>query len=507
MTSLPSNTYVKTDNNISSTVNQEPTFNRVALFTTDVPLNAFTNGYKEYASAVAVETDFGSASETSVLANAMFNQEPSLADAQGVLVIVLLPATSATSGNTKTANIYANQATLSAEDNCSIAIDLNGTPVQVNGLNLTNLGTGATFWQNLVALLSSQPAFSDITISLISTSTTSYVLSFTSKTVGTTSTISLVAATSLPSGAVDLYGATFLNGVAQTSVGGVASSGTTLVQSMTQYINAIKCSAFFTNLQQEDSYILANGAYAQTNSLIYMQAISAQSQLALGGLANSNFTASQHFCRLLYYSNSSTANQFTAAYLGWFYSTKPLQGKITVSQKTLNGIAQDPLFGVNVENQCQAYGVDGYGTVSSNGIFSSNWGGTGWQFNIIYNATYIAYKLQIVFTNATSANNGGIPNNPDGISRLGTTLTAQMVIFRDAGFIEKNIAFTGTPPFGTNSARFKKNYLNQGFVVGLGNLANQNQALRVTRNAQILQVAYQLAGAIEGLTINLFARQ
>ena len=505
---LPADTNVKVNSIVESRANTEPSFNRIGLFTKSQPIIAFTNDFKSYTSATAVAQDFGSASSAAMLAEVMFEQEPNVVQGGGSLVIYPMQgAVEATSGKATTIDLTPNLATLQAVVNGSLNIDTTNGSFQANSLNFTALGTTASdFFSNLLLLLQAQKAFVDLDITLDATS--GYKFVFTAKTYGLANMVNIVAASPLPSGAVDLFGATYFDGANEVAIIGTASSGQTVVQAITASGVDMGITAFFTDLQQEDSGILANGVYAQgTQQLIYMQAIRAQSQLQAGGVAQNNINASQYLSRLVYYSLPN-ANNIVAAYLGWFYSTTAINAKITVNQKTLLGVVADQTVNSNIKALGNLYGFDSYGKYTSgSGIVSSNWNGAGWQFNVAYNSAYIAFRTQEVIDQELSANGGGVAADPDGIERVLGTLRTMFIGYRGAGFIAKGVNWNGTPPFGANPTRFKTNFFNNGFVIQPANFANQVAADRQTRTAQVINIAYQLNGAIEGLTLNLYAKQ
>lgn len=62
--------------------------NNIALFTREVPVSPFAEGYKIYKSASAVAEDFGSSSIATTMAISVFSQSPNILTGNGYLVII-----------------------------------------------------------------------------------------------------------------------------------------------------------------------------------------------------------------------------------------------------------------------------------------------------------------------------------------------------------------------------------------------------------------------------------
>src|SRR5665213_153826 len=69
----------------------------LALFTEEIPANSFgTLGYAIYLSPTQVGIDFGTASKTYKMANAVFSQKPNILAGSGALIVILVTPESQT---------------------------------------------------------------------------------------------------------------------------------------------------------------------------------------------------------------------------------------------------------------------------------------------------------------------------------------------------------------------------------------------------------------------------
>ena len=129
----------------------ETNVNNIALFTTETPSNV--DEYRQYVSAQNVAEDYGTSSVTYEMAVKVFAQSPNIRTGKGILTIIpLQSAVSATQGDFVTTDISANLSSLIAVSDGDIRVTVDGTNVDLTGLDFTN----ATTMDDIAAILQRQ---------------------------------------------------------------------------------------------------------------------------------------------------------------------------------------------------------------------------------------------------------------------------------------------------------------------------------------------------------------
>lgn len=461
-----------------------PNVNNLALFTTETPGNI--DVYREYVSAAQVAEDYGTNSVTAAMANAIFSQSPNILSGEGQLIILpLLSSVSATEGDFVTADISANLANFQAVTNGDIKITIDGVAVNVGGLNFT----GAQSLADIATILSQQQSLLNVDISASSTQIT-----FTSKKVGTASTIALAT---YSGGGTDLNGVTYFSGSAGVATPGVNSSGETVHGAIVRTSGLVQYCGVISNLNLEDAAIVANASAIQALDMIYLQHVCSSGDIA--GIATTISTASETHTRILLYTpGQAEANLEKAAYAGRAFSTD-FSGSDTSTTMNLKRLATiTPDMGINqtLYNQANTAGCDLYVTWGVPGVFST--GGNDY-FDNVYGDLALKFALQTAGFNYLAQTNTKVPQTENGISGLksayGTIL--QQFVINDS--IAPG-AWNSSETFG-DPVVFKNNITNRGYYIYSQPIAQQSPVDRNERKAPLVQIAIKRSGAIQSSNV------
>ena len=255
MTVLPISNLVQV--NIRSTPSNlsEINVNNLLLLTTEIPDN--NDEYRSYLNARQVGVDYGTDSETYALANSIFSQPVNLLTGNGKLIIAPLAASvSATRGKFVTATLTSNLNNLKAITNGDIRVVLNGTNIDLTGLDFTNCTTIAQIGDVM------QRRLPDITVS-----TATNKITFESKTVGLSSTVDLVQ---LPAGAgTDLSTSTRLNVAGGTATAGANSSGETIVAAIARLTDKVSFTPIISDLLVENAVAISTATAIEALKKMY----------------------------------------------------------------------------------------------------------------------------------------------------------------------------------------------------------------------------------------------
>ena len=456
----------------------ETNVNSLALFTNETPNNL--DQYRTYISAAQVAQDFGTASVTAAMANAIFAQSPNILSGDGQLVILpLIGAVSATSGKITTASISANLADIILVNNGDIRATIDGVAVNLLGLNFTNATTFADVAKILqVGLING----------IVEATATGFKI--TSKKVGTASTVAL-AAVSGGTGVV-LAGAGYFNAAAATAVGGANSSGETILSAIARTTENVGYTGVITNVFLEDGAITTIAAGIQAMDRLFLHQACSTADIA--GLATTISTASQEKTRILTYTDGQVAaNLMKAAYAGRAFSVN-FSGSFTASTmnlKVLASVTPDKNINQTLYTQANTAGTDLYVSWGVAGVFST--GGNDFFDNPYMNLA-LKFALEAAGFNYLRQTNTKVPQTEAGMDGLKNAYAQVLERFIRNGSIAAG-SWTSSETFG-NPEIFRENILTRGYYIYSLPVVQQSSIEREAREAPLVQIAVKRAGAI-----------
>lgn len=458
----------------------EPNVNNVALFSNETPDNL--NPYGVYVSPAQVATDYGTNSITAAMANAIFSQAPNILSGNGELIIIpMLSAVSATIGQFVTANISANLAALIAVTNGDLKVTINGVANNLANLNFS----GCVTLNDIATVL--QNAMIDCWVTASATTIT-----FHSRKVGTSSTIALAT---YAGGGTDLTGAGLLNSSAGAATGGANSSGESVPQCITRTAGQVGYFGIMTTLNLEDTAITAAANAVQALPNMFAHHVSSAGQDILG-IVTSISAAGLTKTRLLLYSQGQpAANLFKAAYVGRAFSTvfSGSNTSTTMNLKPLAGITPDPGITQTMLNQANTAGCDLY--VSYGGVPSVVSTGGNDYFDNVYCNGALTFDLETSGFDYLRQTNTKVPQTEQGMNGLKDAYRQVLVQYVTNGSIAPG-KWNSSETFG-DPLTMINNIATLGFYIYSLPVAQQAANLRAEREAPLIQIAIQRAGAIQ----------
>lgn len=456
----------------------ETNVNSLALFTNETPSNL--DVFRVYISASQVAEDYGTSSVTAEMANAIFAQSPNLLSGDGRLVVIpMINAVSATSGLVTTPNISANLASLILVTNGDIKVTIDGVAYNLTGLDFTN----ATSFADIATIL--QGELVDCIIAA-----TVNGLSFTSKKVGTVSTVAL-AAVSGGTGTA-LNGAGYFNAASATATGGVNSSGETILSAIARTKDAVSYVGVITNLNTEDTAVvtIANGIQAQDR--IFLTHVCSTADIA--GLGTTIKNAGSFQTRvLLYTEGQAAANLMKAAYAGRAFSVNfsGSNTSSTMNLKQLATITPDENINQTLYTAADVAGVDLYVSWGVAGVFST--GGNDYFDNPYMNLA-LKFALEAAGFNFLRQTNTKVPQTEAGMNGLKNAYSQVLRRYVTNGAIAAG-SWTSSETFG-NPEIFRQNILDSGYYVYSLPITQQSSIEREAREAPLVQIACKRSGAV-----------
>ena len=479
---------------VTTSVSQVPTAtptpnpNNTAFITTDLPLNSSASPYAAYVDLQSVVADYGTNSDTANFASILFQATPNIVNAGGVLWIVPYNgAVSATSGEFVTVSIIPNIANFALISNGACIITIDGTAYDVLQMDFT----GVTTVQQIANIISERvKVYVNVTVN-------GGVITFTSKTFGSTSSITF---SSPPSG-TDLTGEDYLDTAAGSGVAGVNSSGETLPQAIARTRSVISYCGVSTNLDMGNVAQQAADAYVAGIDSIWLQnVISSLSSIAT--LALSNAQANQENVRYFIY---TTYNQRVQAKAGAMTvingvdftasnTTKTSQGKI------ISGLLPDPILYDTLYTSLQDAGCDFYSTIEGSTNFCFSTRGNNFSDNV-FNQIALAYYCQYALFNFLRVTNTKTPQTESGMIAAKNSVINVLVQFVRNGYIAPG-KWNSPQTFGDRDA-FLTAIADDGYYVYSLPIADQLQSQREQRIAPTIQVACKAGGAMQSFNLTV----
>lgn len=462
--------------------------NSVALFTKETPSNI--DEYRIYTNASDVASDYGTSSNTSAMANAVFSQSPNILTGKGRLVIIpLVNSVSATNGDWESANISTNLSNLQGVSNGDITVTLDGTDIDLEDLDFT----GADSLADVATIL--QRKLTDVVVTASSTA-----LTFTSKKVGSTSAV-VVKALSGGSG-TDLSGATYFNTSSGTATGGGNAQGETIVDAITRTEEQVSYIGMMTNLDMEDAVIKTLTTAVQAKNKILVHHFASTEDLEpTTGICSQIKDATETKSRCVFYSTSiASANLMKAAYVGRAFSVN-FSGSATtqtMNLKALATITPDSAITSTIYNKAKVAGADLYGDVSSLPITVSF--GANNFFDNVYNSLWLQFALEVAGFNYLKQTNTKAPQTENGMDGLKSAYGKVLDQAVNNQMIGVGLTWNSSETFG-NPEDLRRNITDVGYYQYSLPIAQQSQTERDAREAPLVQMAVKLAGAIHSSNV------
>jgi len=465
--------------------------NNVALFTNDTP--NFVDEYRYYSMPSQVALDFGTDSLTTEMANNLFAQSPNILSAGGLLTIVPMnSAVSATQGTLLTVDLTTHMAAFNLITNGAFNLVLNGNTTHVTGLNFSNVNSIS----DIITVL--QRSLPDVLVSLdqhVDDSNSYEKILFTSKKVGSMSSVSLIAPTG---GGTDITGSTYLHIASAITTNGTNSSG----EKLKDAINRVQNKTFFVGcldtLLIEDAQITDTAQSLQPLNQIWLHGVSSTTDIA--GIATTVQSSTQTKTRLLLHTlGLQTAQLFTAAYAGRGFSVDftGVNTALTMNLKSLANVPVDTGMTETLYQQSLVAGVDTYDSWGVEGVSSS--GGNDY-FDNVYNKIWLGLAMQVAKFNYLKATNGKIPQTEDGMTGFKNASSQVLQQAVQNGVLAIGLTWNSGDTFGDPNS-LRRNITEQGYYIYTQPIAQQLESDRQARKAPVEQDAVKFAGAIHSADV------
>lgn len=461
--------------------------NAVCIMSSDAPLNS-NERYRVYKGISAVESDFGTYSNTYAFASVLFQQTPNPINVGGALIVGYYRSASedvdATSGVLTGLQINEAQviSNLQQITDGSMVITIDATDTTISNLDFST----TTTIDDVVALITT---ISDATCTF---SDQRFV--FTSDTSGVTSTMSTASASL----------GTFLGNILGLSDGATTTNGasthTLAFETKLEAISEVKSLVnfkgfcFIDNTTDSDSEELAD--WAQANFVLGYDVFSDVSNLEVD---NSNpvwsiTSKSQNNYVMLYNKDRRLAVGAMARQHTVNFASENTAN--TLNLKEIKGIeAVD--YSQSVWNKANTVGLSLYTFFKGTPKLMTS-GANGWSDDT-YNLIAFVDHIQVNLFNLLGLTSTKIPQTTQGVNQLLDNCRKSSRQFVRVGFIAPG-TWTSSDYFG-NKEVFDRNIEQAGFYWLAGKLSDQSQEDRQERKSPVIQGAIKNAGAIHSANV------
>jgi hypothetical protein len=452
------------------------------LFSTDTP--SFADEYRVYTSPRDVATDFGSSSLTYKMANALFAQSPNIRTGRGSLYVIPYVATSGTQGTAETPNLIGNIDNFKLITDGALKLTIDGVAVQLSNLNFSGITTIADV---VNVILSKTP---DCFVEAV-TGTSTASVKFTSKLIGTTSTIAFATSAT----GTDITGANYLNTSAVTPVAGTNAVNT---ESLTDAVNRISDKIFIGGVldtcYRDNASILANATSIQAMDKIYFEGTA--SLINIDELGADIKAAGNTKTRLLAYSVSLEGSKTAIA----AYASKAVSPNFNASQtantmnlKELATVLPDTNLSQTIFVKAQTAGVDIYASTGGLSVCYSNSNGA--YTDDVVNQLWLKKAFEVAGFNNLKQTNTKIPQTEAGMTGLKNAYSTVCERAVRSGILGTGLIWNSAERFG-DPEDFDRNIDELGYYIYSLPIAQQSQADREGRIAPVCQLAMKFAGSI-----------
>lgn len=450
--------------------------NNLAILTDESTNESFGSlGYKTYLNASEVATDFGSDSDTYKMATSVFAQSPNILNGGGYLAVIKYADGVAAKGT----------ATFSANPTANDTITIGSTTLtfKATASVSTDVAIGETLAETLQNLVAK-------TITGVALSYSNEgVLTIEATELGTSGNSIALAKSST---AITLSGATLEGGSATESTAQAIQRAEGLVP-------------FFAVISQRNlgaEEIEAAAAYVQTVNKEFGYVLTDDAQLQAGGLFKHLTELKYNKSRGLFYSDSTYAFNYLAAYFGRYLSTE-FEGSNTVQTmhlKDLVGIPADPGLTQTLLNLAKDNGADCYANIAGVAkVFCSGANGFADQ---VYNLAWLVGKLEVAGFNVLATVSNKVPQTEAGMDILKGAYRLVLDQAVRNGYLAPG-KWTRVDKFG-DVAAFDQNVEQVGYYIYSAPVSQQSVSDRAARKAPLVQIAAKEAGAIHSTSILLY---
>ena len=449
--------------------------NSIAIFTNETA--GFSENYQAYISPSAVATDFGSASLTYAMANALFTPVPNFRTGGGYLYIFPFGGVNATAATFTTADISSNVTAFKSVSDGSLSITIDGNTSVVSGLDFTSIST----IDDIVTVLNGKNL--DVYIEAVGNT-----IKFTSKRYGVASGV--VINTISSGSAVDISGAGYLNVSTGTTVAGTDASGQTLADAVAEAQKQVYFGGVLSTQFVDNDTLIANSSAIQGLDCDYFEVTASLKNIST--LGASIKAAGNTKTRLLAYSLEG-GKQAVATYatIAKSVNYNGANTANTMNLKQLSGIMPDSGLSDTYVLAANNNGVDIYGNTGGLGCVYSN--SNGGYTDDIENQLWFKKAIEVAGFNYLRQTNTKIPQTEAGMAGLRNAYSQICEKAINNGVVAPG-AWNTAVPFG-DPETFKRNIAEKGYYVYSLPVAQQSQADREARKAPVVQIAIKLSGA------------
>lgn len=459
--------------------------NNICLFSNEVA--NFADPYKVYVSSAAPAADFGSDSITAKMANAIFAQSPNLRTGTGSLIIAPYVATNATSGYAQTPNIANNLSNFQTVTDGALTIIADGKEIKFTGLDFSSVKSVEDI---VTVLLGRNP---DIKIEVV-TSELEKSIKFTSKGLGTTSTIAISGGV----GGTDLTGVSYLNTSAVEPVAGKnAVDGEKLSDAVLRIAGKTFFGVILDTCFRENESIIANAkAVEAVSKKLYVDVTGSLNNITtLGDTVIKGGYKKTRVCAYSY-GDMVEAKSMVAAYASRACATnyRGSNTALTMNLKELATIAPDENCSDDTLAKARQYGVDIYGATSGLGCTYSTKNAGGYVDDQTGIMAFTG-DVEVALFNALKQTNTKIPQTEAGMTVLKNAVANVCERYVTNGWIGTGLKWNTPDKFG-DVEDFDRNINDNGYYIYSLPIAEQDQVERESRTAPLIQIAVKSAGAI-----------
>lgn len=425
----------------------------------------------------------GTNSLTAKMATALFTPVPNFRTGLGVLYIFPFKGINATSGSLLTPDISVNITNFQSVTNGVANFSVDGTTTLIQGLDFSAVKT----LSDIAQVFQNQNPDMDISVDETNTK-----LLFSSRVLGSDSTITISAATG--EGITDLNGVDYLNGAGATSTTGVNASGQTLAEAVTTAEEQVFFGGVLTTQFADNTIVLANATAIQSMDKVYFEVTNSHNNISV--LGQSIQSAGLGKTRLNSYAMGKEASKVEAATYATVAMSVNYNGTATANTmnlKTLTGVLPDAYLNSTYLNAAETNGVDLYGNLGGLSVVISN-NNNGYTDDIV-NQLWLKKKLEVNGFNYLRQTNTKIPQTEQGMTGLKNAYTQVCEMGINNGVIGRGLEWNSAIPFG-DPEDFKRNIREYGYYIYSIPISQQSQADRESRKAPLVQIAIKFAGAI-----------